>query len=531
MNKKKGAATTQSKKVPIDPRIPELQRKVRELTEIVEGYKSNEMSADTRIKELTEMHSKKVKALLHSIDQLKKENTKNKLLQKDNVKSQVIEQYKKDIETQDFIIGVLRKMIGDDDKCDLTIVKALNKGPDRIRSATREELKMENKKLKAMIQSCMEQNEKIKGLAIMGVPNKKDNDRNQDIGDAIELEKQLISVKAELDDLNFKSVKEIEEKNNKICEFMEELTNVKSEIAGKDEMINKLKEMVDKMNEDLKIKAKLESELSMMTYKYNKLNEAMDEKLKEMPDIPIISKDNGVDQEEMEIKNLTLEEMLRKAKNDYEKQKVNFMEELELYKNENERLKTDLSKSNDEVNNLKKEIAKQSAHIATLESKADLNEGNYEEQKRLNEDSYNKLISQVDSLKKDKEEINKKYLRLLVAIEDLESQLQSKVIEIEVYQAKLAEHGKENKLIKGDGLETINEEDEILLLKKKVKELSIKEVELMEELENERDKNRIINERLKMTTILNTQKRGSSQNRTDKDFHPANDFTNRQSDN
>lgn len=55
------------------------------------------------------------------------------------------------------MIDVLRKFIYDDkgkDKgrqiCDDIIVKALTKGPDRVRAKTREEFRMEIEKLKAL---------------------------------------------------------------------------------------------------------------------------------------------------------------------------------------------------------------------------------------------------------------------------------------------------------------------------------------------------------------------------------------------
>jgi hypothetical protein len=45
----------------------------------------------------------------------------------------------------------LREAINDDAKSDNAIVKALNAGPPKIKSLTREELKVENKKLSTQI--------------------------------------------------------------------------------------------------------------------------------------------------------------------------------------------------------------------------------------------------------------------------------------------------------------------------------------------------------------------------------------------
>ena len=53
-----------------------------------------------------------------------------------------------DIKLQEVAINALRKEIGDEDKCNAAIVKELEKGPERIRVLSREELKIEIKKYK-----------------------------------------------------------------------------------------------------------------------------------------------------------------------------------------------------------------------------------------------------------------------------------------------------------------------------------------------------------------------------------------------
>lgn len=94
------------------------------------------------------MNSQKVKALLRSIQNLKKELAKEKQLQKDSVRAQQIERLKKDIELQEIAINALRSVGPGEDQCDLAIKKALEKGPKRIRVASREELKMDIQKYK-----------------------------------------------------------------------------------------------------------------------------------------------------------------------------------------------------------------------------------------------------------------------------------------------------------------------------------------------------------------------------------------------
>lgn len=106
---------------------------------------------------MTKIHNDKVKSLLNSLQIVKKEKAELQGLSKEHKRSKLIEQLNKEILDQDIVIEVLRKYIYDDkgrDKgrqiCDQVIVKALTKGPERIRAVTREELRMEIDKLKAI---------------------------------------------------------------------------------------------------------------------------------------------------------------------------------------------------------------------------------------------------------------------------------------------------------------------------------------------------------------------------------------------
>jgi DNA mismatch repair ATPase MutS len=131
---------------------------------------------------LTKVHGDKVKLLLNSLQLLKKEKAALESLGKEHKRSKLIEQLNKEILDQDLVIEVLRKNIYDEkgrDKgrelCDSIIVKALTKGPDRIRPLTREELRMEIDRLKAQ---GVVQEGKLKGTKI------KNNDSD---GDASEI--------------------------------------------------------------------------------------------------------------------------------------------------------------------------------------------------------------------------------------------------------------------------------------------------------------------------------------------------------
>jgi hypothetical protein len=69
----------------------------------------------------------------------------------------MIERLKKDIELQEVAINALRKIIQNEDKCDSAIKTELEKGPKRIRVASREELKIEINKYKNMTLRLLEE--------------------------------------------------------------------------------------------------------------------------------------------------------------------------------------------------------------------------------------------------------------------------------------------------------------------------------------------------------------------------------------
>jgi hypothetical protein len=80
---------------------------------------------------------------LKSINTLKKEVQKGKFDQKENVRIQKIQRLEKDLADMEIVVDALRREVNSEDKCDLAIKRALEKGPKRVRIASREELKME----------------------------------------------------------------------------------------------------------------------------------------------------------------------------------------------------------------------------------------------------------------------------------------------------------------------------------------------------------------------------------------------------
>ena len=63
----------------------------------------------------------------------------------------MIERLRKDLADNELVIETLRKIIGDEDLIEQELLKVINKGPARMRVPTREELRMEIKKLKGKL--------------------------------------------------------------------------------------------------------------------------------------------------------------------------------------------------------------------------------------------------------------------------------------------------------------------------------------------------------------------------------------------
>lgn len=123
------------------------------IAEVIAQLKANESAADSKIKALNNIHSEKIRSLMNSIQLLKKENMQLEKLQKEHKRSELISQLQKDVSDQDTIIETLRSTCKirniTEEVLDAAIIEALTKGPPRIRALTREELKIEIKKLKA----------------------------------------------------------------------------------------------------------------------------------------------------------------------------------------------------------------------------------------------------------------------------------------------------------------------------------------------------------------------------------------------
>lgn len=115
------------------------------------------------------MHASKIKTLLKSINNLKKEVQQAKFEQKDNVRIQKIQRLEQDHVDFEKICNAARAALSDGE-FDQIVAKVMNKGPPRVRVASREELKIEINKYKnaclLLQQACKKSGVKVPGFAV-----------------------------------------------------------------------------------------------------------------------------------------------------------------------------------------------------------------------------------------------------------------------------------------------------------------------------------------------------------------------------
>ena len=206
---------------------------------------------------MNEIQASKTKALLKSINLLKKEIQKIKYEQKDNVRHQKNLRLEEDLKLQEVAINALRKVVGDEDKCNMSIKKELEKGPARIRVLSREELKIEIKKYKNISLKIIKDFQKAGGKVPGYAGNLMKEAEGPQIGEGLKKEKSEAGSKENYEgesmfDAQSEMVTEgeIPEKaQNKIDKLEEQVVKLKIDLKDKNE---KLLELFSEL-EDIKI--------------------------------------------------------------------------------------------------------------------------------------------------------------------------------------------------------------------------------------------------------------------------------------
>ena len=419
----------------------------------------------------------------------------------------MLEQYKREIENKDSTIDALKRLIGDKELINKELAKN-KKLTQTKQSFDTSKMKSSNKNVK--IEILVPKNENP-------IPKKSEKVENMS-----DLGSKLIMLEDELADIKVKSKLEIDEKNEKILELIKQLEDLKIDNKGKEEKIKRTEELLEKFKEELKDRERIKTDLDFAKTKCEAYEKEIERLLNrsniEVSNIPSLN----IDQEQMNIENIGLLQQLNQYKSELEDVKNHYSEQIKMYNKENERLNSRISELQNEISKAVEEKKQGLIVISDLKNKLTNHEGTYEEYKRSIKDSSKDMINQVNSLKEDKISINAKYINAVIQIDELQTELQEKDTEIDIYQARLSELNKELQLLKANIKKSeINAVTEILggntkTLKKKVKELSQKEVELIERLDEERNANKSFNETFKSNYLLNLEQKNKYKSMYDK---------------
>jgi len=447
---------------------------------------------------LNTIHSEKVRSLMNSIALLKKEAMSLKKASKEHKRSELITSLNKEISDQDLIIETLRTLVPNGDTADKEIIRVLTKGPPKIRIETREELKMEIKKLKSqLIKFTNKKEENVNNennIKSMNIYN--DEMRNSvDSQSSIKTDfnenffQQIDLFKKENEDLrlNLKAqhviIQKYEEENNEKLQELNELRLIKTDFNVLTKKYETLQKENDKIKENNNKKFVMTYDKEMRLEELEILNKTQQGKL------TIVEKNAGYEMnnfkqqfEDLDLKNNELQtdndkisirynELLQKNKGLNEVIKKN-KEEFEAFKKEKELI----DKRNETMlANLRQSLIKMEEERNVFENdNTTLSNGIF-----LIKSDLNKLKDENQELRMQNLEL-KENIKDVIKGNDMEQPLETnKVFSEDILSIPMkninAKQPPDNK-----NNEIFNENK---LLKKKIKDFTIQQIELMEKID------------------------------------------------
>ncbi|CAD8074713.1 unnamed protein product [Paramecium primaurelia] len=398
----------QQKIILLTNQLEELRKLNKDQKELIFQYEEQNGAAEKKINALNQIHQDKVRNLMNSITLLKKENAQLKNMNKEHKRSQLIEQLNQEIADQDLVIQTLRSIVNNDQRCDNQIIEALNKGPPKIKALTREELKIENKKLENQLRSLKEQMTK-KQQELM------QSDQSENAS--------TFSLDAQFD---------IHTK--KIAQLTEDNSNFKAEIAALQDKNFKLEETLDEKSRQITVLNEQKGQLVILTKKYEQLQKLMEDykRRENQQEFHDITKE--VDIEEQKMLNKVQETKLESV----EKQ---LRAEIDIIKLEKQGVQRDLENKSTELGKVIKK--NQQLEKRLMEQEKELNAKSKELRERIEEFArkeadYQTQISQL------KQQITQKELEISQLLLD-QGQMKANIAkleqDIEQLQAKLQRAG------------------------------------------------------------------------------------------
>ncbi|CAG9315325.1 unnamed protein product [Blepharisma stoltei] len=316
----------------------ELQFKVNEMEGAVAKLQSEDNTSDAKIESLNKLHAQKVRALMNSIQDLKKQTAMAKAQNKESNRSKLIDKLKTELVQQEIAIQALRDLIRDDEKCDEQIIEYLNKGPPRIRPLSREEMRIQIRRLKGKLSTTSKRSSEQALDDLDRILNPPDLEENEEMKNIDPLQ------------------------NEKIIELLEEIENLKLDLKSKETAAESLKKQNKKLSEALQSMQMKENGYEIIDIKVNKLAVEREELVSQLNQNAQIEGQTLARHDELEVGLKAAQEQINGLKKKLENNVIERQKSLK----EIERLQKELAMSLASVRDLEGQIA---SHATDSESK------------------------------------------------------------------------------------------------------------------------------------------------------------------
>ena len=354
---------------------------------------------------------------MNSIQVLRKENAAMTNKGKENIRSKLIQDLQAEVMSQDNVIDILRRVIGNDKKADGEVIKELSKGPPRVRAVTREELRMEIKDLKKKLLRY----EKTQGK--LGAEDEQTEVNKNEQNDMRETQPEPQIQQIALGRSNEEFISKIGELDNK-------LEDLKLVVSGKQTEIDKYKQLLSQKNTEIKNLGQYKNDAKFLTMENEKLKEKINE-LRAQND----REAHSTLTRDVAIKDLEFSGNIYK----------------DLKEKSLETVKTELESWNRKVRDLQQQMAEVTKENAKLSADNKSNAKQLEEAKQRNKDLYAINKGQTEEYNqnqnKDKNNLRDAQIKLKEALRNYESVLaEKKDSDKELAEMKNANHALENKI-------------------------------------------------------------------------------------
>ncbi|EGR28502.1 hypothetical protein IMG5_173930, partial [Ichthyophthirius multifiliis] len=474
--------------------------KLESINEILVMYQAKENAADQKIAALNSIHADKIRALMNSNQLLKKENKQLEKLTKEHKRSELIAQLQKDVADQDSIIETLRQICVQknvsDDQIDNQIVSMLNKGPPRIRAPTREELKMEIKKFKGLLEQMKKKiNENDTSNNNNGQKQQKEINNNN---------KQENSV---IDQSVHSEVSESLDSNQNLVRKIEQLINENDELRlnlkAQGQIIEKYEDQLMLKSDEINELRNAKTDYVIINRKYETLYYEF-EKLKEETKMKyIMNFDKEVRLDEMEIINKNQAENMKMQEDDLKMEIDSLSQQLEQKIREYQEEKTKSEDLQIKYNSTSEKLKQEEQKTKEFSSK------NYylaQENEKMQKQYSTQIASLTSQLKEVQDDYNQIFEERKILSQELKNlqQINEKLTEYQIKTQNLLG-------LRLDGQSwDFGKNSEFILeqrqLKQKIRELTLRELELQDQIEGLKLEKKLKEQRESAQTMLNKNK-------------------------